>query len=94
MNDFKIVCKELENIHEVYKGTDWLIIKKQVLKRIPSDIRSKFSTRDYLTKKHKINEFEKSLIEFYFDNYKIKLKLSKEEMQDENNTPIWQSKNN
>ena len=94
MNDFKIVCKELENIHEVYKGTDWLIIKKQVLKRIPSDIRSKFSTRDYLTKKHTINEFEKSLIEFYFDNYKINLKLSKEEMQDENNTPIWQSKNN
>jgi hypothetical protein len=50
--------------------------------------------RDYLTKKHAINEFEKSLIQYYFDNYKINLKISKEEKQDENDTPIWQSKNN
>lgn len=94
MNDFEIVCKELDDIHVVYKGSDWLVVKKQLLKSIPSDIRSNFSTRDYLTKKHTINEFEKSLIQYYFDNYKINLKISKEEMQDENDTPIWQSKNN
>lgn len=94
MSDFEIVCKELENIHRVYKESDWLVVKKQLLKSIPSDIRSKFSTRDYLTKKHSINDFEKRLIQYYFDNYKIYLKIKKEEMQDENDTPIWQSKNN
>lgn len=41
---------------------DWIIIKKEILKIIPPNERKLFSTRDPVTKKQRINQFEENLI--------------------------------
>ena len=44
---------------------DWLSMKKYLLRSLPTDIRSHFSTRDPKTKKQNINEFEVEIIKRY-----------------------------
>lgn len=54
--------KILEALHEVhsYAGNidSWIVIKKEILKNLHPNDRRVFSTRDPLTKKQRINEFE------------------------------------
>lgn len=49
-------------INEVYSYAsscdEWIRIKKEILRTLPSDERRKFSTRDPITKKQVTNEFE------------------------------------
>jgi len=44
---------------------DWVTIKKQIMRGIPSRLRKNFSTRDPITKEQNINQFEKDVINYY-----------------------------
>lgn len=61
MIDYKIE----EAIKEVYTFAsdvdDFLTIKKQLLKMLPPNLRTNFSTRHPITKKQQTNEFERLL---------------------------------
>lgn len=65
-------------IGEVYKGEDWLVVKKYILKFSSPNHRKFFSTRDNRTKKQTLNEFEKSLIDFYENKFGIRLCIDEE----------------
>lgn len=45
--------------------TEWVTLKKELLKVLPADKRKLFSTRDPATKKINFNEFEQSIIEHW-----------------------------
>jgi hypothetical protein len=45
--------------------TEWVILKKELLKLLSADKRKLFSTRDPVTKKTNFNEFEQSIIEHW-----------------------------
>ena len=44
---------------------DWVTVKKEVMRGIPSTLRKNFSTRDPKTKEQWLNDFEKELISYY-----------------------------
>ena len=44
---------------------DWVTIKKEVMKLLPSRIRSSFSRRHPITKEQQTNNFELELINYY-----------------------------
>ena len=46
---------------------DWVTIKKQIMRGIPSQLRKNFSTRDPLTKEQSLNQFEQQVINYYRD---------------------------
>tara|TARA_B100000214_G_C23852860_1_gene574260 strand:- start:397 stop:663 length:267 start_codon:yes stop_codon:yes gene_type:complete len=52
---------------------DWVTIKKEVMKGIPSNLRKNFSTRDAKTKNHTLNNFEREIINYYRDRSGIHL---------------------
>lgn len=81
----------LEEINQAYKDTDWLVVKKYLLKSINPEKRKLFSKRNYLTKKHSINDYENKIISFYEEKFNIKLKLKEE---DKHKELFWQRKNN
>jgi len=41
--------------------SDWVVVKKELLKSLPPQYRKRFSTRDPVTKKQSMNDFEISL---------------------------------
>ena len=74
------VREELESIAE-YVADDaprWMNIKVILLRSLPSDLRKNFSTRDPITKKQSLNDFERSLIDIYEGMTGIKLRLDDE----------------
>ena len=54
---------------------DWVTIKKQIMRGIPSQLRKNFSTRDPKTKEQWLNDFEKELITYYKEMTGVKLIL-------------------
>ena len=88
--------KELENYLEelnyFYKGKNWLEAKKILLKIVPSELRSKFSTRDDFTKKQHLNNFEKEIISYYKDKFNITLVLKERDKHVKNEDPVWKNK--
>ena len=82
----------LNEINSVYKGNDWLVIKKYILKSLNPKKRSNFSTRDYLTKKHTLNVKEIEIINFYVENYGIKLEIKESDKHKESDNKFWQRK--
>ena len=46
---------------------DWVTIKKQIMRGIPSQLRKNFSTRDPITKEQRLNQFEQRVINYYRD---------------------------
>ena len=46
---------------------DWVTVKKEVMRGIPSSLRKNFSTRDAKTKEQWLNDFEKELINYYMN---------------------------
>ncbi|HAI41779.1 MAG TPA: hypothetical protein DCM40_28525 [Maribacter sp.] len=50
-----------------YTGScdDWVTVKKEVMKGLPPRLRKNFSTRDPKTKEQSLNNFEKSIINYY-----------------------------
>lgn len=71
----KKIIELLEDLNEYYKEDDWLIVKKFLLKYLHPDIRKKFSTRNNKTKKHILNDFENKIINYYCNNFNIRLRL-------------------
>ena len=54
---------------------DWVTIKKEIMRGIPSELRKNFSTRDPKTKEQNLNDFEKCLINYYKEHTGISLIL-------------------
>jgi hypothetical protein len=54
---------------------NWMDFKKVMLKSIPPRMRRSFSTRDPKTKKQSLNSFERKMIDIYYGETGIKLKL-------------------
>ena len=52
-----------------------LLLKKEIMKRIPSDLRKNFSRRDPITKEQVPNKFDISVINYYYNLTGIKLKI-------------------
>ena len=67
-----------DEIGDVYQGNDWLVVKKYILKYLNPTYRRRFSTRDKKTKKHTINDFESSLIDYYQQQFNVRLELDEE----------------
>ena len=68
----------ITEIGEVYKGNDWLVVKKYILKFSSPKHRKFFSTRDYKSKKQTLNNFEISLIDFYENKSETRLYIDEE----------------
>ena len=65
---------------------DWVTIKKEIMKGIPSELRKNFSRRDPITKEQVPTDFDKLVIEYYFRLTGIQLKVrSLEERRKLNN---------
>ena len=54
---------------------DWMDFKKIMLRTLPPKMRKNFSTRDPVTKKQSLNQFEKKMIDVYFKETGVKLIL-------------------
>ena len=54
---------------------DWVTVKKEVMRGIPSTLRKNFSTRDPKTKEQWLNDFEKQVIAHWEKKTGIQLKL-------------------
>ena len=54
---------------------DWMVLKKLLLRSIPSEQRRLFSTRDPVTKKQSLNDFEMNIIEEYYKLTGVRLEL-------------------
>lgn len=87
--DIKTLMKEFS---EIYKDDDFLQLKKFLLKNINPDLRKNFSTRDYYSKKHSLNEFENEIINNYEKICGVKLKIHHDKLH--TNIQIWQTRNN
>ena len=60
------IVEALEFVHTYASHVDsWIVIKKELLKALPAEDRSLFSTRHPLTKKQSTNEFEQRVIEHW-----------------------------
>jgi len=79
MKNQKIPEKIVDQLIEVsqYAGDcdDWMIIKKEVMKSIPSSLRMLFSRRDPITKEQVPNDFDNLVIEYYFNITGTRLKI-------------------
>ena len=73
------IVELLEDLSEYYEDNNWLVVKKFLLKYLHPDLRKNFTTRHPKTKKHSLNEFEKQVIEYYYDNYRVRLELYEED---------------
>lgn len=74
------VClKEAMGVAYECGATTWVDLKKILLLSLPSSKRCLFSTRDVITKKHSINDFERQVIDTYYGKTGIKLRLPHEE---------------
>jgi hypothetical protein len=82
----------LREISGVYKENDWIIIKKYLLNSINPIDRKKFSTRDYYSGNHTLNEYENMIIDFYREEYGIELEIPKEKRLEEKDLRFWQRK--
>jgi hypothetical protein len=58
---------------------DWLTIKKELLKTLPSHERTAFSSRDPITKKQRTNDFELQLAKRWSDLSGRTVIISKDE---------------
>lgn len=83
----KEILELLDEIIPIYKENSWLKVKKYIVRYSKPTTRKLFSTRHAKSKKHTLNDFEKSLIDLINTVYKKKLILKKEdthvEVQDE-----------
>lgn len=68
-----------EELLEVWSDDNWLTIKKYIVRYSHPDIRKYFSTRHHHTKKHTLNDFEKSLISYFKSKYEVEFVLREED---------------
>ncbi len=77
MKDEKdLIFEEIKFVSTFAKDCDdWVTIKKEIMRGIPSELRKNFSTRDPKTKEQNLNDFEKCLINYYKEHTGISLIL-------------------
>jgi len=75
------ILDEAINIVSSYTGniTDWVVIKKELLKTLTPVDRMYFSTRDPITKLQRLNDFERIVIERWQQKTGIHLILKNHE---------------
>ena len=56
---------------------EWKILKKELLRSLPSNHRKLFSTKDKFTRKMNFNEFEKTVFDYWTKLTGIELYLEK-----------------
>ena len=62
------IIEQIDFVASYAEGCDdWVTIKKQIMRGIPSQLRKNFSTRDPLTKEQSLNQFEHQVINYYRD---------------------------
>jgi len=75
----KISDRIIEQIHEVasYVGDcdDWVTVKKEIMRGIPSTLRSKFSRRHPITKEQQPNDFDREVINYYREVTGVELRV-------------------
>ena len=69
------VLELIHDIAEFYKEDNWLTVKKFLVRYSHPEIRKNFSTRNDKTKKHTVNTYEQSIINYYEEKYSVRLKL-------------------
>ena len=74
------IIYELKEINDIYKGNDWLVVKKLLIRSCDSKSRSYFSKRHGYSQKQVMNDFERNLIQYYENIYGIKLELANEKI--------------
>ena len=63
VSDGDAINSAMERVHRYAPALDeWITVKKELLKNLPSEHRTMFSTRDPITKKQRTNDFERLLI--------------------------------
>lgn len=75
----KISDRIIEQIREVasYVGDcdDWMTVKKEIMRGIPSTLRGKFSRRHPITKEQQPNDFDIQVINYYREITGVELKV-------------------
>jgi hypothetical protein len=75
-NDKKRIFEETKFVSTFTKDCDdWVTIKKEIMKGLPSRLRKNFSTRNPKTKEQWLNNFEKELINYYYTLTHVNLVL-------------------
>ena len=60
------IIEELNTMtHHGFVCEEWMEVKKYLLRSLPAEMRSLFSTRDSHSKKQSLNSFEECLIHYY-----------------------------
>ena len=54
---------------------DWVTVKKEIMRGIPSALRSKFSRRHPITKEQQPNDFDRQVINYYREITGVELKV-------------------
>jgi len=57
------------------KFKEWMVMKRYLLRVLPSQMRTYFSTRDSYTKQQHLNEFENELVKYYYSQTSNILRL-------------------
>jgi hypothetical protein len=83
MSDEEKVLELIGELFEYYKDDDWIRIKKFLITYLNPTIRKNFSTRHHKTKKHTLNDFEKSLFKKIEIIYKRKVVLYEKDKHNE-----------
>jgi hypothetical protein len=83
MNIDKEIIELLEDLNQFYKDDNWLTVKKFLVRYLNPILRKKFTTRNFKTKKHTLNLFEKEIITYYYKSFNIQLRLYDEDLHKE-----------
>lgn len=73
------LVRETFTIAQRCEVSDWIQLKKMILLSLPPEARKSFSTRHPVTKKHSINDFERQVIDTYYSETGVRLRLPDEE---------------
>lgn len=67
IDDFDPKLKEAVDFVMSYaeNSEDWVIVKKEIMKQLPWQLRVNFSTRDRKTYEQRMNDFERMLVEYW-----------------------------
>lgn len=77
IEDFDPRLKEaVDFVIQYAEGTDdWIVVKKEILKGLPWQLRTNFSTRDRKTYEQRMNDFERMVADYWKTRTGTELRL-------------------
>jgi len=77
IEDYDPKLKETVDFVISYTGesNDWISLKKEIMKSLPWQLRTNFSTRDRRTYEQRMNDFELMLVEYWKSRTGIELRM-------------------